>query len=241
MKLISSVLAERLLYSLRRSRFRLFNQEQFQKFDQLRKGLSAEGYTLKPFDELGCIFIHVPKCAGQSIRRTLFANLQPGHIRAYTYQLIYPWRQYQQYFKFAFVRNPWDRVVSAYLFMKEGGAHTKDLMWAKENLSEFNSFESFIKDGLSRRSILDWPHFQPQANFLRGQSGRIEMDFIGRFENIQDDFELVRKELGSPEKLAYVNKTRSKKEGYRSYYKDEIQQIVAEVYSEDIKTFGYDF
>jgi hypothetical protein len=236
-----NLLPESVSYSLRRTRFRITQRDRFQKFQKLREGLSPEGYTLKPFEDYGCIFIHVPKCAGQSIRASLFENLQPGHINVYTYQLIYPKRIFDSYFKFTFVRNPWDRLVSAYLFMRAGGAHKKDQEWAQAHLADYPDFASFVQEGLQRKEILSWPHFRPQVQFLKGQQGRIEMDFIGRFENIQEDFRYIADHLGIPGELLFINKTKTKRNPYQAYYSDDLREIAARVYREDIKAFHYQF
>jgi hypothetical protein len=236
-----SYLPESIAYALRRYRFMFTHRDQYQKLTNLRRGISAEGYTLKPFDDHQAIFIHVPKNAGQSVRNSLFENLQPGHINVYTYQLIYPKSLFESYYKFAFTRNPWDRLVSAYMFMKGGGAHEKDRKWAEKNLVQYSEFETFVRDGLPRKKIQEWPHFKPQVLFLKGQNGKIKLDFIGRFETIQDDFEQVRKHLGISRELQHINKTTSKRDPYRSYYSEETREIAANVYREDITAFGYEF
>lgn len=207
----------------------------------MRKGLSPDGYTLKPFDDNQCIFIHIPKNAGQSVRKSLFENLLPGHMKAYTYQLIFPKRIFDSYYKFAFTRNPWDRLASAYMFMKGGGAHEKDRLWSEKTLTQYDSFESFVKNGLQNHEIQDWPHFRPQVDFLRGQNGKIELDFIGRFENLQQDFNHVRDHLGLSGELLFINKTKTKREPYQTYYSDELSEIAARVYKEDIEAFDYRF
>jgi hypothetical protein len=229
------------MYFFRRYRFILSERELYKKFSRMRKGLSPDGYTLKPFDDYHCIFIHVPKNAGQSIRNSLFENLLPGHMKAYTYQLIFPKRIYDNYYKFAFARNPWDRLASAYLFMKSGGAHEKDRLWSEKMLTIYESFDSFVKNGLQKDEVQAWPHFRPQVDFLRGQNGRIELDFIGRFENLRDDFNQIRDHLGLSAELLFINKTKTKREPYQTYYSDELREIAANVYKEDIEVFNYKF
>ncbi len=236
-----SLLPDAISYRLRRLKFMVFQRERYLKFKRLRMGISSEGYSLVPFDELQCIFIHIPKCAGQSVRATLFNDLQPGHINVYTYQQIFPRSIYNKYFKFSIVRNPWDRLVSAYFFMKSGGAHKKDLDWAEENLGSFTDFPTFVKYGLPLAKIQTWPHFRPQVEFLKGQNEKIELDYIGRFENIENDFDYIRKRLGVKTELLYVNRTKSKRDPYQTYYSDEIREIAAEVYKEDIEAFDYKF
>ena len=241
MNRIANLLPESIAYAFRRYRFMVTHRAQYQKLSNLRKGLSSEGYTLKPFDDHQAIFIHVPKNAGQSIRNSLFENLQPGHINVYTYQLIYPKKVFESYYKFTFTRNPWDRLVSAYMFMSGGGAHEKDRKWSEANLSAYPNFETFVRDGLPRKEIQEWPHFKPQVKFLKGQNGKIELDFIGRFENIREDYEVVRQRLGIAQELLHINKTKTKREPYRTYYTDQTREIASSVYQEDIQAFGYQF
>ena len=241
MKRIASILPESFMYFFRRYRFILTEPAQYLRFQRMRKGLSRDGYTLKPFDDNQCIFIHVPKNAGQSVRGTLFENLLPGHMKVFTYQLVYPKKVFDSYFKFAFTRNPWDRLASAYMFMKGGGAHEKDRAWSERTLTQYDNFESFVKNGLRTEEVQTWPHFRPQVHFLRGQNGRIELDFIGRFENLQEDFNHVRDQLDLSGELLFINKTKTKREPYQTYYSEELREIAANVYKEDIETFAYKF
>ena len=241
MKRLASALPESVMYAFRRYRFILTERELYNRFSQMRKGYSPDGYTLKYFDENQCIFLHVPKNAGQSIRSTLFENLLPGHMKVFTYQLIFPKRLFESYYKFAFVRNPWDRLASAYMFMKGGGAHEKDRLWSEKTLTEYESFESFVKNGLQKDEIQDWPHFRPQVDFLKGQNGKLELDFIGRFENLREDFNHIRDHLGLSGDLLFINKTKTKREPYSTYYSDELREIAARVYKEDIEAFDYKF
>ncbi len=236
-----NLLPEVIVYPLRRLKYMVFQRDRYLKFNRLREGISDEGYSLKPFDDFQCIFIHIPKCAGQSVRNTLFDNLQPGHINAYSYQYIFPRSIYNRYFKFTFVRNPWDRLVSAYFFMKSGGAHKKDQNWTDQNLAMYPDFSTFVLEGLQLSRIQAWPHFRPQVDFLRGQNGKIELDFIGRFENLQEDFNHVRDHLGQRGELLFINQTKTIREHYQTYYSDELREIAADVYKEDIEAFDYRF
>ena len=72
------------------------------------------------------------------------------------------------------------------------------------------------------------------------RSGKVNLDFIGRFETLEKDFELLTARLGV---LASLPKTNTSPRGrdYRSYYDDESIEIVAKLYSRDIELFGYSF
>lgn len=84
-------------------------------------------------DRSQCIFIHIPKTAGTSVALTLFGH-GSRHVPWFRYQQANPVK-YRRYFKFAFVRNPWDRLVSSYFYLQKGGMSEADVRWAAENLS----------------------------------------------------------------------------------------------------------
>ena len=126
-----------------------------------------------------------------------------------------------KYFKFGFTRNPWDRLVSAREYLIKLG-------WLNQNTSFFN-FLSFVNDNNVWNGI--------QMNTVDFCDG---CDFIGRFENLQDDFNTICDKIGIPrQELPHKNKTNHKH--YTKYYDDETRQIVAEKYAKDIEYFRYEF
>jgi hypothetical protein len=118
-------------------------------------------YSLKPYDTYKCIYVRIPKCASRSISQSLFDNLGGGHKTILEYQLIFSSKEFNSYFKFAFVRNPWDRLVSAYHFLKEGGKTERDRTWADEHLSPHIDFDAFVKTWVNRNTIRSYEHFCP--------------------------------------------------------------------------------
>lgn len=196
-------------------------------------------YSLAPFDYYKCIFVHIPKTGGISISESLFGNAGGVHTTIKKYKTIFPQKTFDEYFKFTFVRNPWDRVVSAFFYLKAGGMHDDDANWAKKHLADFSSFEAFIKGWLNEENIFLGIHFIPQVYFLKDDDGKIPIDFIGRFENIESDFRTICKKLSLTRSLTHKN--RSSRETYTQYYNSELIDIVGKVYAEDIKTFGYSF
>lgn len=203
---------------------------------------STDSASLRPFVEHRCIFIHIPKTAGISVNTGLFGCNTGYHRTIAGYQTIFSRREFGAYFKFAFVRNPWDRVASAYFFLKQGGLHGDDARWAAKNLTPYNSFGDFVRGWLNRGSVRLGRHFKPQAEYLclPGKTTS-ELDFIGLYENLRADYDHVRKVLGTGTALPANNVTKSKHKDYRSYYTDETRAIVAAVYREDIALLGYTF
>jgi hypothetical protein len=74
---------------------------------------------------------------------------------------------------------------------------------------------------------------------LVDDNGELLMDFVGRYENLQDDFNSLRAKLGITQTLPHLNKSNHR--DYRSYYNDHTQQLVAEHFKADIELFGYSF
>src|SRR5437868_3464466 len=113
--------------------------------------------------ESRCIFVHIPKSAGISIRHSLSLNLG-SHTTLARYRSLLPPRVFENCFKFTFVRNPWDRLVSAFLFLKKGGKGNEK--WARKHLSAYDDFEAFVRQWVTRKNIWSFAHFRPQFQFI---------------------------------------------------------------------------
>ena len=191
-------------------------------------------------DHYRCIFVHIPKTAGTSVSKALFGS-EFGHCTVDHYEIFSP-KRFHNYFKFAFVRNPWDRFLSAYKFLKKGGMYSVDKNWADIHLSEFNNFEQFVlslkKEDQAQR-ILRGIHFIPQHKFICDYKFQIKVDFLGRFENINQDFSVVSDKLGLDVQLPHLN--RSHNINFRDSYTDEMAAIVAQLYKKDLEIFDYKF
>lgn len=81
--------------------------------------------------------------------------------------------------------------------------------------------------------------FQAQVEWLKNDDGKIDIDFIGKFETINKDFEQIKTRIGLEAELPHLNA--SKRAGYQSYYDAETREIVANWFREDIEAFGYQF
>ena len=201
-----------------------------------------EGSSLRPFYDNRCIFVHIPKAAGISVGTGLFGGATGNHLSVLEYQMIFNEGDFEQFFKFTFVRNPWDRAVSAYFFLKKGGRNQGDLLWSQHHLSEYRDFDAFVKGWLTEKNVHSGRHFRPQYSYLclPGKSDPV-VDFIGRYETLGTDYEIIRAKLGVGTALNSINVTEGKQKDYRDYYSDETKEIVANVYRKDIELFGYDF
>lgn len=195
-------------------------------------------FSLKGFDENKSIFVHITKSAGTSIARSLFGYL-PYHYTAIDYRVIFGTKNFNNYFKFAFVRNPWDRVYSAYRFLKSGGWNDDDKSWAENNLSNYNDFNEFILSWLSPSNIKKHIHFKPQHEFICDNKGNIMVNYIAYFEKITSDFDYLANHLNLDVTLGKHNTNPG--ENYRDIYSEEAKNKVAIIYEKDISLFGYNF
>lgn len=206
------------------------------------------------------IFFHLPKAAGTSILAGLKHNLGgsvvsnernkkfvaflkqkykvlwPNHVQCSILKDYLGEKEYQNQFKFAFVRNPWDRTVSLYHYTKQ----KESAIYKKRNVE----MPLFTKNIMESKSFGDWVRNYniagPQYNFLTSRSGELLVDYIGKTESVQTDLSYVCGLLNIPNiKINQLNTTNRK--DYRHYYDTETIEIVAKKLKKDIEFFGYDF
>lgn len=207
-----------------------------------KERLALRKATLAPYRQNRCIFVHIPKCAGVAVADSLFGRDCGGYLKMRYYRLLFSPQEYQDYFKFTFVRNPWDRLVSAFHFLRDGGITERDRTWNEANLAGYEDFDHFVRKGLPRRAVRSWIHFIPQIDYLRTPwTSKLPVDFVGRFEHLERDFKIVCQRLGRTADLVVANQGKPRKADYRGYYSSTTQRIVEQYYIDDIRTFGYDF
>lgn len=223
------------------TRLRLYKLRHAADFEKKRSVINPSDkgdFSLRPFDIHHCIFIHITKTAGTSVAKGLFDYL-PYHYTAIDYRVIYGRDTFERYYKFAFVRNPWDRLYSAYRYLKSGGWNAEDRMWSQQHLSGYDDFNDFVLRWLSEENIASHIHFRPQYQFVCDDSGKLLLDYLAYFETIAEDFEKIAGHLQLERHLKHHNASPVGR--YQDIYDDDARSRVAEVYARDIELFGYDF
>lgn len=197
-----------------------------------------------------CIFIHIHRTGGTSIE-AFFNQPRQKHYTIHHY-LKNP--ECQDMFKFTFVRNPWTKVVNHYRWRQEKKYKNWNLdgplgvtfpVWLQHLYDTFKINKD--KTDIYPSKVRDAHHLKPygmnlipQLNWISNQKGDLLVDFIGRFERLQQDFNLVCSKLGIKKtRLPWINKTEHKP--YHEYYNQERIEMVAEIYSKDIEYFGFQF
>jgi len=180
------------------------------------------------------IFIHINKTAGTSIGNAIGLPIK-HHQTAREVIARIGKDKWNKAYKFTLVRNPWDKVVSHYEYRR------------KRNKTEMASrdieFAEWVRKTYGHEKDPFYYNnpkaFQPQVEWLRDDEGKISVDFIGKFETINEDFNKIKNVIGIETELPHLNA--SKRASYQSYYDDETREIVAEWFREDIEVFGYHF
>jgi hypothetical protein len=155
------------------------------------------------------------------------ARVRHGHIRWNELKAVAS-PDVWSYFKFAFVRNPWERFVSYTAFMhRQGDAFAADPRGAMERV---------LASPEHRTRIV----FRPQHEFICDAAGTVMVDFIGRHETMQASYEAICDRIGLPKQV--LERVNASSHGpWRDYYTDVLKARVAELYARDIEIFGYKF
>ncbi|MGB3297849.1 MAG: sulfotransferase family 2 domain-containing protein [Phormidesmis sp.] len=194
-----------------------------------------------------CIFVHIPKTGGTSIESTAMFDDQrrttgekvSGHSTALKFREACP-KEFERYFKFAFVRNPYDRLVSAFFYLSKGGSGSSDKQIFEKYIAKYNgNFKSFCLDFLSCENIQKSIHLRPQTDFICDENGEIVVDYLGRLENIRRDYRFVCQKLNFPFKLEH--KRKGSHRHYSAYYTPEIVETVSSIYQKDLELLGYQY
>ncbi len=204
---------------------------------------------------LKTVFVHIPKTAGQSVEQVFLSYLgldqqsrralllrekrsfetgppRLAHLTAAEYMQhgFLSQADYEEYFSFSFVRNPWARVQSFYRYLK---------------LNQKLSFRDFVLnelEGLTSSEKYGW-FVKSQAEYIYNHDNILQVDFLGRFENLQADFDHVLQHLGLPcTELPVINVSHSSSQNSEraDQFDSATRDKVAELYARDIELLDYD-
>jgi chondroitin 4-sulfotransferase 11 len=215
------------------------------------------------------IFVHVQKTGGSAIRRALgHRDDLVDHRLAVDLRDLHGRAIWNRNFKFAIVRNPWDRLVSWWSMIEASrDAYQRGVIteinprfltpcerpryrsrglrvkrFFRYVVANAGTFEEFLRNCNKEIPDPDGPKhiFKNQLDYLTDASGRMIVNYVGRFENLQTEFSSVCDQVGcSPRRLEVVND--SKHEHYSRYYSPELVELVAAAFKRDIEYFGFRF
>ena len=206
-------------------------------------------------EERNFLYLKVGKTAGTSMYRGIMKNEISdvcGH-KDNPQEFLSWWNDLtdeniDNYFKFTFIRNPFDRLVSAFNHVVLHG-RGKDI-----------TFEDFVKNGLSENNT----HWRPQSNYVETDGYQI-VDFVGKYENLKEDWSYVANKIGVTNILPQIRwnpwphnlvrhlevltkggyhqlmDSQTVVSDYRKYYNDELVDIVSKYYKKDLELFNYEY
>lgn len=202
------------------------------------------------------LFVHIPKTGGNSVQSILSkysedqivakTKFQDG-VERFAVQSQYAGlskhstlRQYRKciqnesifenLFKFTIVRNPWDRMISFYF-----SPHRNVEEWNREKFIELVAREKRLEDFISYKRKMPW---ESGANFMRKAFSTV--DFVIRFESLQEDFSVVLDKLGISSEILPVRNS-SKRSSVQEYYDEDLVKLVEKRFKNEIDYFGYSF
>ena len=190
------------------------------------------------------VFISVPKTGSISIQFSLGHGHdipEPHLYHQSIAEALSANPECSGYFKFAFVRNPWARMLSLYkdFTLKRVHQYSGKVRHDLPLFSEFKDFHHFcaaVKDSAWWDDI-----------FLRSQfrslsvDGRMAMDRVGRFETLQSSFDEICSTIGVAPQLLKMNVGEYDNSDYRQHYDDGSRKAIADIFVDDVTEFGYEF
>jgi hypothetical protein len=207
------------------------------------------------------LFVHIAKTGGTSVRDALqklrwrdpyyipqfiaskLSGLvrheagikMPRHAKVICAKEMLPQEYFDRLFKFAFVRNPWDLQVSSFHHIRR---ERPRLMEGRDD------FETFLRWKFDPERPYQYhidTSIELQSDYLIDLHGKVVINFIGHYENLQEDFNHVCEKIGiSPFQLPHKRKAADRSD-YRKYYTDETVQLVADHFRRDVEILKYTF
>lgn len=187
-----------------------------------------------------CIFIHIPKAAGTSVIASL--GKRKGKGRDHTSWLTYKKadsKKFKRYYKFSFVRNPYDRALSAYHYIASGGNQGAQDVATGKTILQYTDFDDFVEKALWKGAFRSHLLFLPQSSFIMDANEVLMMDFLGRFETLEQDFKQVAEALGIDSQIAHHNKGYSTASMEGAGMTQATREKLAILYAQDFVNFGY--
>lgn len=202
-----------------------------------------------------CIFIHIPKTAGTSVEDVIWplneerteSNLWMGfintygnkyqsgglqHLKALQIEEEVGAKIFNDYYKFSIVRNPWDRCVSQFEYIKQKRKDLRNYL----GLNRFTSFKKYLTL-IEKKEHVQWMR---QVDFLYSDHGKCLVDKIIKYEHLNEEFAMVLDSIGiDNQDLPHKNK--SYRKHLSKYYDDETIAMVRDLYNPDIQAFNYTY
>jgi hypothetical protein len=183
------------------------------------------------------LFIHIPKSGGTSIASAIIGK-PSGHPYLYEYYLAN--KNYTNtFYKFCVVRNPYDRLVSAYAHISKRECNIEfKVLFKKLNINSFDDLILNLDNPKTYQKIINTiVHFRSQHELIYHKT--VKMDDIFRFEEFDLIEEQLHKKIKNEINLKKLNT--SPRKDYREYYNEYSISVVENIYKKDLEMFNYTF
>ena len=229
-------------------------------------------------EKYNCLFVHIPRTGGTSLSAILEPPVSASSLNGvcevkigeeHSYQLVLQFQHLTpiqilylgtmdevtlgSYFRFCFVRNPWDRALSDYSnWYHKCSADFREYIhklrrivnYVNENYTHdvtssfYQEYTDLVFSVFGGERWVD-PHFFPQYLYVYDNAGQCIIDFVGRFESCQEDANKILQKLKIDKEIPRMNS--SKHLPYVEMYDQEPKEIIEEIYQKDIEIFNYQF
>lgn len=196
------------------------------------------------------IYLRIPKVANSSIKASLYSGATKDDYSVHRCVIDAGMQKEKlsaeelDYFKFTYVRNPFERLVSCYESKyhndkKLGQKFYRYDVYLLGYLRRDQGFDNFIKRIVRLPYCCMDRHFFPQYNWTHDRKGRQLVDYVGQYENLEEDFKKIQEKYDL-KPLPHYNNSGGEKRDWRSYYTLETAELVYKKYKKDFECFGYE-
>lgn len=204
---------------------------------ELRYELISVSPLSGPIKNKGCLFIHIPKAAGSSLSLSLY-GYQVGH-RKYRDIYVANKKQVDKLYSFTVVRHPIDRFISAYKFLNSGGMNEGDINYKMQVLVKYKDINDFVEKA-DANTLMEKVHFHPQYTFICDANGFPMVDYIGRYEKLDEVASYISKVIDEKFEIPLINKTKISADKVDEFELSEKSKLKLQtLYEKDFSMFGY--
>lgn len=223
--------------NLSQFKIHLFRAAEFVIGKQNARNLYAK-WCISFYKKKNCIFIHIPKNGGTSFTHAIYGK-RVGHFKSSEVIRLMGKSDFEKLFSFSIVRNPYDRLFSAYHFAKQGGGTEGGVRPNPAfKSSAFSTFDSFVSEWLVHQQEREIDIiFQPQYLFLFDDDMNCLVDFIGKLEKIPETQLFLKQKLNLDLRINFRNVTPEKPR--RISIKPETCMLIYQFYKKDFDLFNY--